>query len=561
MASTESSPAGAGPVGGTAGEGAVGRRRFVGLAGLTGAALAAPAPVGRAGAARTLEEAHRVVIIGSGVGGSVAAFRLAQAGIDNVVLERGRRWPITPAGTTFPRLPVPDPRLFWLDGRPTLPLVSELPHLSRAVDAINSAALPRFTGLLDIVLDDSVTVVCGAGVGGGTLVYGGALPQPHPEPFHRIFPAGIDYGELDRVHYPRARRRMVADRLPLDLLAHPRYRSTRLWSQALARTGLAVDRFPTNFDFEVIRAELDGRAVPAATIGQYVLTGCDSGAKMSVDRTYLARAEASGRTTVRTLHQVTGIGQDRQGRYRVTVERLSDGGAVLQRLVLVCDKLIVAAGGVHTPRLLVTARDTGALPRLNEFVGTGWGTNGDQFLLLKTLLAATGAPQAGPPAFLARSRDNTATLMHAPAPLPVDAGLMLCFGMGLPNAAGRWTYSAATGRAGLSWTAANDATPRRAVMDIARQVAPRLPSGAAAVNLFAPHPLTVHPLGGAVLGKATDLHGRLHGHRGLYCLDAALMPGSTAAVNPALTIAAVVERCLDDILAKDFGVPARAPAR
>jgi cholesterol oxidase len=63
-----------------------------------------------------------------------------------------------------------------------------------------------------------------------------------------------------------------------------------------------------------------------------------------------------------------------------------------------------------------------------------------------------------------------------------------------------------------------------------------------------------HPVGGAVLGRSTDLYGRLHGYRGLYCLDGALMPGSTAAANPALTIAAVTERCLDRILT-DFGPP------
>ncbi|WP_247696712.1 hypothetical protein [Streptomyces sp. b94] len=50
----------------------------------------------------------------------------------------------------------------------------------------------------------NVTIICGAGVGGGTLVYGGVLAQPAPAPFHQLFPAQIDYCELDRVHYPRA---------------------------------------------------------------------------------------------------------------------------------------------------------------------------------------------------------------------------------------------------------------------------------------------------------------------------------------------------------------------
>jgi cholesterol oxidase len=48
------------------------------------------------------EERQRVVIIGSGVGGSIAAFRLAEAGVDNVVLEHGRRWPVASEGVSGP---------------------------------------------------------------------------------------------------------------------------------------------------------------------------------------------------------------------------------------------------------------------------------------------------------------------------------------------------------------------------------------------------------------------------------------------------------------------------
>ncbi|MDQ7807367.1 hypothetical protein Q5425_26825 [Amycolatopsis sp. A133] len=35
------------------------------------------------------------------------------------------------------------------------------------------------------------------------------LEQPHPGPFTRVFPAELDYAELDAVYYPRARRRLV----------------------------------------------------------------------------------------------------------------------------------------------------------------------------------------------------------------------------------------------------------------------------------------------------------------------------------------------------------------
>jgi cholesterol oxidase len=41
------------------------------------------------------------LIVGSGFGGAVAALRLALAGVHTLILERGRRWPITTAGDTF----------------------------------------------------------------------------------------------------------------------------------------------------------------------------------------------------------------------------------------------------------------------------------------------------------------------------------------------------------------------------------------------------------------------------------------------------------------------------
>nr|WP_241994494.1 GMC oxidoreductase [Chroococcidiopsis cubana] len=56
-------------------------------------------------------------------------------------------------------------------------------------------------------------------------------------------------------------------------------------------------------------------------------------------------------------------------------------------------------------------------------------------------------------------------------------------------------------------------------------------------------------MGGAVLGKACDDYGQVSGYRGLYVVDGALIPGSTGCTNPAYTIAALAERCMDRIIA------------
>jgi len=66
-------------------------------------------------------------------------------------------------------------------------------------------------------------------------------------------------------------------------------------------------------------------------------------------------------------------------------------------------------------------------------------------------------------------------------------------------------------------------------------------------------PTTWHPLGGACIGTVCDVAGRVQGQRGLYVLDGSLMPGTTAACNPSMTIAAIVERATDDLVRADVG--------
>lgn len=55
------------------------------------------------------------------------------------------------------------------------------------------------------------------------------------------------------------------------------------------------------------------------------------------------------------------------------------------------------------------------------------------------------------------------------------------------------------------------------------------------------------------MGSVCDLDGRVLGQRGLHVLDGALMPGNAAAYNPSMTIAAVAERALDNLVAQDVG--------
>lgn len=80
-----------------------------------------------------------------------------------------------------------------------------------------------YTGLFEKVVGGGMSVLCGAGVGGSTLVYAGAWTRPDEAVFSRLLPS-VDYVELDRVHLPQSgpdggyradpRRRAGAPQLP-----------------------------------------------------------------------------------------------------------------------------------------------------------------------------------------------------------------------------------------------------------------------------------------------------------------------------------------------------------
>jgi cholesterol oxidase len=65
---------------------------------------------------------------------------------------------------------------------------------------------------------------------------------------------------------------------------------------------------------------------------------------------------------------------------------------------------------------------------------------------------------------------------------------------------------------------------------------------------FGATPTVWHPLGGAVMGKACSDLGQLYGHRNLFVVDGSLLPGSAAAANPSLTIAANAERIMERLV-------------
>ena len=179
-------------------------------------------------------------------------------------------------------------------------------------------------------------------------------------------------------------------------------------------------------------------------------------------------------------------------------------------------------------------------------------TNGD---LLTTQILSTpmGAFQGGPASIGSLHWDNPdgpVTVLFAPIPLTAETNVMETVGIFIPDDHGRFTYDPVRDRARLSFPA----SAHGPAMEAARRrvaLVGRAAGAVTAIDMTALDPCTFHPLGGAVIGKVCDDHGRVLGQRGLYVNDGALIPGSTACANPSLTIAALAERNIDHIVRHD----------
>ena len=484
---------------------------------------------------------ERAVVIGSGFGGGVSALRLARAGVPTLVLERGLRWLTGPNATTFPTLVDFDRRAAWLADH------------SNVVAGMPETTWKPFTGLIETIRGAGMTMHCGAAVGGGSLMYHGMTLQPTEEYFARSMPmAADDYDELDRVHYPMVARMLKVSTVPDDVLGAPPYQSSRLFLDVAPRAGLETFRVPLPVDWNFVRAELDGKFKPAFTNSD-IAFGVNNGGKHSIDVTYLAAAEATGHVQVEVLHVVTDISMDNDKRWVLHVDRIDTDGVVEEKKKIVADSVFLNAGSGGTTRLLVKAKAKGLIPDLPDAVGTQWGSNGDRIYAWVQMDGDPGGVQGGPACVGGHDPDQAVTVIHAGSPLVPPEGVRLetLVAFGIIKGVGTWAYDAAFDDAKLTWPPHADAEllpAIRARIDEFAKV-----GGGEIIDTNAEEASTWHALGGVPMGDAVDRVGRVLGHKGLYVLDGARIPGSTGACNPSMTIAALAEQSMATIVAEDLG--------
>jgi cholesterol oxidase len=538
------------------------RRKF--LSSAAAAAVAGPSLPGAAQAATipTTTSQERVVVIGSGFGGGVSALRLGQAGVKVLVLERGRWWKTGPNAETFPHATVLDKRdLFY----------NIWPEVNGKRIGLNP-----YVGLLEPVFGQNITAVTPACVGGGSLIYQGMTLQPTESIFKACFP-GIDYAQMDAVYYPRVAQMLQIQTAPDELINSPTYQAARVFAANAQAAGYSVEKIPMPIDWNYALAELRGEMAPSYTNGDCGL-GVNNGGKHSVDVTYLAQAMATGNVTVEAQHNVTRIVKSSNGAWVVYADRTDESGTVLEHKVITTKTLIMSAGSVNTSKMLVRAAAKGDIPNMPAGLGQGYGTNGDQIYVWNSKTQDLGAIQGGPVIYGSKEwstpgqpantviqasippiyKNSSASAMSATL-LPGASSLTssvwdlhstMLVGYGMSNGRGKFVYNPLTDKVDLKWPSNGDAA-------IAKRIKERLtaiagPDGKL-INTNDIANTTWHSLGGACMGVVCDLEGRVKGQRGLYVLDGALMPGTTCACNPSMTIAAICERALDLIVRNDVG--------
>ncbi|MEV5276945.1 GMC oxidoreductase [Streptomyces sp. NPDC051994] len=535
----------------------VSRRRFIagtgsilGLAAVAGHATAAHARTVARAAAPIGDGAHvPALVIGTGYGGSVAALRLAQAGVDVQMVEMGMAWD-TPGsdGKIFCNTTAPDYRSYWLRTRTKQPLSN---FFGIPIDK----DIPRYTGILDAEDFSGITVYQGRGVGGGSLVNGGMAVTPLRQNFGAILPS-VDPDEMYGTYYPRANAGLGSGLIdPAWFDTVDCYQFARVGRKQAQRSGFPFVFVPDVYDWDYMKQEAAG-TVPKSAVAAEILYGNNYG-KKSLQKTYLAQAKATGRVTISALHRVTSVSPGSGGGYTVVIEQLNTNGDVTATKTVTSDKVFFAAGSVGTSKLLVKLKATGALPALNGEIGRGWGDNGNVMCgRANYMWDPTGQVQAAIPC---GGIDNwTAGGAFAEvAPLPTGIETYASFYLSITKNPNRGTFSwnPAAGRVDLDWQTAW----KQASIDMAKTIFDKINATEGTIyrtDLFGVYKiwndtLTYHPLGGAVLNRATDNYGRLYGYSGLYVIDGSLIPGNTS-VNPFVTITALAERNIEKIIATDL---------
>ena len=544
------------------------------------------------------------IVVGSGFGGSVTAFRLAEAGLRVCLLERGRSFP----PGSFPRSPHDTAANFWDPDR-------------------------GLYGMFDIWSFSALEAVVCSGLGGGSLIYANVLLRMPETWFVNENSDGsyenwpVTREELDP-HYDRVEKLIGVQKFPISQDPYRTTPKTLAMLEAAKRLGLKSELAPLAVTF----ANPGEPAVPGVPIAdgesnlhrspRYTCRlvgecdiGCNFGSKNSLDFTYLSAADRLG-ATISTCSEVRSF-ERTNGGFSVTYTKYpalnSDQPPTRSRHVLTASRLILSAGALGTPYLLF--RNLSAFPGLSPALGQRFCGNGDFLgfvLSAKSRANGTTSPRildpslgpvittamqmpdrldggtgrgfyiedAGYPQFVNwLIDDNLATEAQRGLRFLLRRGWSLVtrspkseVGRQVSSALSKGLFTATSmpllgmgrevpngrlylrrGHLDLNWNPAASKAYFSRLNETMRRTADGLGASYAAdplwwLNLL----ITVHPLGGAPMGRnpsegVVDNYGQVFGYEGLSIADGSVLPGPAGA-NPSLTIAALADRFADRII-------------
>lgn len=487
------------------------------------------------------------IVIGSGFGGSVAALRLGQAGIKTIMLEMGREYAVSPSKNVFCDMLKPDGRSTWLKNRTIAPVVSI------------QFDVPKYVGVLDRV-DFSTSymkIFRGTCLGGGSVVYGAMLPYARPEMWDEYFPF-VSYSEMENKWYPKVKELLNFGVVPDDILNSNVYQFARVGLKHCENAGMQKVMLNAGVNFDIIRGELQGTEKKSSTNAE-LLYGGNNGFKNSLDRNYIPAARATGNVTIKTLHKAHLIKELPDGGYEILVHQIDEHGNLDSTKTFTCKHLFVNAGVVGTMQLLLRSKNKGGLSKLNDEIGKGWGNNGNVMAMRTMINEDTGATQCTVPVTAYGNLDNPVTPLlaeQAPFPIGIELRQLLTLAITKNPERGHFEYNSIKDDVELYFDKSQMEISRKAMKHFIDQL--NAANGGVQDKTWYFNgtgygdDFTYHPLGGAVLEKASDQYGRLKGHNNLYCLDGSMIPGFSSCANPALTIAALAERAMETILKENF---------
>jgi cholesterol oxidase len=532
------------------------------------------------------------VVVGSGFGGSVMTYRLAEAGMSVCLLERGRPYP----PGSFPRSPWEMSRNFW-DPREGL-------H-----------------GLFDVWSFRGLGGIVASGLGGGSLLWSNVVLRKDRSTFVQEEGESWPIGYDDLVpHYERHERMLQATPYPYALEPYDRTYKTKAMEYAAGRLDLEWFLPPLAVAFD----PGDGRPVPGEPIrgeenlhGRTRLTcllcgecniGCNYGAKNTLDYNYLSLAKLRHGADIRTRCEVKTFAPGPDGGY--TVDYVDHETGAAHRLS--AKRLILSAGSFGSTYLLLKNR--AALPGLSDRLGTQFCGNGDLLALaikarengnprivdpgygpvitstIRVKDAAEGGPgrayylqDGGHPQTvnwiieasyqlgvirnavrlgirlvrkwlrLDRRSDIGREIAAFFSPADLSSSSMPLFSMGRDMPDGKMTLTE-DGYLDVDWDKRSSTPFFEDLRRTARAIAGELDAK------FMDNPpwylsrvVTVHPLGGCPMGAdesegVVDSYGRVFNHPGLLVVDGSILPGPVGP-NPSTTIAAVAHRAAERLIA------------